>query len=134
MWYYSAKPYGIPPKWNFQSRFYVVDSNITFNFTAPAPSARFFMIPPTGPSSAINFNVYSSADESHTVTVNLREEVEVKFRLEVVVPKVKCDITILIALPEGKYITFYLVRVTVYIIYFIYILLIIHGWQVIFSM
>ena len=114
MWYYSAKPYDIPLKWNFQSRFYVVDSNITFNFTAPAPSARFSMIPPTGPSSAIDFSVYSSSDESHMVTVNLREEVEVKFRLEVVVPKVKCDITILIALPEGRYRLIYLNKVNVY--------------------
>ncbi len=103
MWYYSAKPYDKPTHLNKESRFYVIDTNITFSFTAPAPSARFFMVPPeTGGSSAIDFSVYSSSDESHWVTVNMREEKEVKFRVEVVIPKIKCDVVILVALPEGK--------------------------------
>ena len=102
MWYYSAKPYDIPTHLNTESRFYMIASNLTFNFTSPVPSARFYMIPPTMGSSAIDFNVYASSDESHVVTVNLREETEIKFLLEVVIPKIKCDITIMIALPEGK--------------------------------
>ncbi|XP_022109480.1 uncharacterized protein LOC110989417 [Acanthaster planci] len=113
MWYYSAKPYGTPIELNTESRFYRLKENITFNLTTPAPSARFYMLPfsPRG-SSAIDFKVYSSSEWAHQVTVNLRKEGRVRFCLEVVVPKIKCNLTVLLALPEGDGFTFETVHIT----------------------
>ena len=101
MWYNSAKPYNVPVGLNPGSRLYRMPKNITFNLTAPAPSSRFLMLPPTGGSSAIDFEVYSSSEVTHEVTVNLRKERDVTFRMEVVVPKISCNMTVLLALPEG---------------------------------
>ncbi|XP_033113002.1 uncharacterized protein LOC117113693 [Anneissia japonica] len=98
--YRSSKPYDTPM--NLKSRFYEMNETIKFPLFAPAPSVRFKMMQPSGQSSPINFEVFSSSTPEHEVVVNVREEKTIVFQLEVVVPKIECSLSIMLALPEGN--------------------------------
>ncbi|XP_070564845.1 uncharacterized protein [Ptychodera flava] len=108
MSYYSSKVYGMTK----HSRYYQIDRDVIFNFTAPVPSARFHMIIPSDSSGDIDFPVYSSSDPTHQVMVNLRNASQVKFELELVVPKIICNVTIVMDLPQGNGFTFKSVELT----------------------
>ncbi|XP_071957041.1 uncharacterized protein [Antedon mediterranea] len=104
--YRSSKPYDTP--FNIKSRLYdMKDMNDTIRFPlfAPAPSVRFKMLPSSGQSSPINFEVFSSSMAQNEVMVNVREEDKIVFQAEVVIPKIKCSMTFKLNLPEGSGIT-----------------------------